>query len=143
MNNQVFYTVLSGTLVFILGQILQRFVLEPIQKYKSTVGRIDNKLKFYANILTNTIFGQDKNMMVEITDTMRNLSCDIESDYKQIPFSAFFSKIRVVESKKDVTRVAQGLIFLSNAGGRRDSGIERCDEEIDEVRKLLRIESLN
>lgn len=143
MNNQVFYTVLSGTVVFVLGQILQKFILESIQKYKSTVGRIDNKLKFYANILTNTIFSQDKNMMIEITDTMRNLSCDIESDYKQIPFSVFFSKIRVVENKKNVAKAAQGLIFLSNAGGRRDSGMERCDEKIDEIRKLLGIKSLN
>ena len=64
MNNQVFYIVLSGTLVFVFGQILQKFFLEPIKDYKKTIGRIDNKLKFYANILTNTGFNQK--MLVEI-----------------------------------------------------------------------------
>lgn len=141
MNNQVFYTVVSGTLVLVLGQILQRFVLEPIQSYKKTIGKIDNKLKFYSNILTNNGFKQD--FLVEVTDTIRNLSCEIESDYKQIPFIRLLSKLKVVEKKEDVAKVAQGLIFLSNAGGRNNSRIEKCDDRINEIRCLLKIEPLN
>lgn len=141
MNNQVFYTVVSGTLVFVLGQILQRFILEPIQGYKKTVGKIDNKLKFYSNILTNTGFNDD--LLAKVTDIIRNLSCEIEADYKQIPLNWLLSKLKVVESKKDLAKVTQGLIFLSNAGGRDDSRIEKCDERINEIRRLLRIEPLN
>lgn len=141
MNNQVFYTVLSGTLVFVFGQILQKFFLEPIQGYKKTVGEIDNKLKFYANILTNTGFNQK--ILVEITDTMRTLSCQIESDYKQIPLTGVMSRIGLIENKKEIAEVAQGLIFLSNAGGRDDNRIEKCDERINNIRKVLKIESLN
>ena len=143
MNNQVFYTVISGTLVFVLGQILQRFLLEPIKEYKKTVGKIDNKLKFYLNILTNTVFSKDQQRIVEITDLMRNLSCEFESTYKQIPLTNWLSKLGVIEKKKDVAKVAQGLIFLSNAGGRDESRIDKCDERINEVRKLLKIEALN
>lgn len=141
MNNQVFYTVLSGTLVFVFGQILQKFFLEPIQGYKKTVGEIDNKLKFYANILTNTGFNQK--ILVEITDTMRTLSCQIESGYKQILLTGVMSHIGLIENKKEIAEVAQGLIFLSNAGGRDDSRIEKCDERINRIRKILKIETLN
>jgi len=141
MNNQVFYIVLSGTLVFVFGQILQKFFLEPIKDYKKTIGRIDNKLKFYANILTNTGFNQK--MLVEITDIMRTLSCDIESDFKQIPLTGFLSRIDLIEEKKEVAEVAQGLIFLSNAGGRSDDRIEKCDDRINKIRKILKIEPLN
>lgn len=143
MNNQVFYTVLSGTLVFVLGQILQRFLLEPIKEYKKTVGKIDNKLKFYSNILLNSIFSEDKKMIVEITDFMRNLSCEIESAYKQVPLAYWLSKLKIIEEKKDVAKVAQGLIFLSNAGGRGESRIDKCDEKINEIRRLLKIEPLD
>ena len=141
MNNQVFYIVLSGTLVFVFGQILQKFFLEPIKDYTKTIGRIDNKLKFYANILTNTGFNQK--MLVEITDIMRTLSCDIESDFKQIPLTGFLSRIDLIEEKKEVAEVAQGLIFLSNAGGRSDDRIEKCDDRINKIRKILKIEPLN
>jgi len=141
MNNQVFYTVVSGTLVFVLGQILQRFILEPIQSYKKTVGKIDNKLKFYSNVLTNAGFKHE--FLADVTDTIRKLSCEIESDYKQIPFSRLLSKLKVIEKHEDVARVAQGLIFLSNAGGRDNSRIEKCDDRINEIRYLLKIEPLN
>lgn len=75
--------------MFVIGQIIQKFILEPIQ-------------------LTN-----------------------------------FLSRIGTVESKGDIAKVAQGLIFLSNAGGRDDIRIEKRDERIKEIRKLLKIESFN
>jgi len=143
MENQVFFTILSGTLVFVIGQIVQRFLLEPIKEYKKIVGTIDNKLKYYSNILTNTIFSQDKKMLVEITDVMRGLSCDIESAYKQIPLTKGLSKLKFIETKEEIADVAQGLIFLSNVGGRDESRIDKCDERINEIRKHLKIESLN
>lgn len=140
MNNQVFYTIISGTIVFVLGQTLQRFVLEPIQNYKKTIGKIDNKLKFYSNILTNS--GFEDNFLAKITDIIRKLSCEIEANYKQIPFNWLLSKMRAIESKKELAEVAQGLIFLSNAGGRSGNNIEKCDERINNIRKILKIESL-
>lgn len=140
MENQVFYTVLSGTLVFVSGQILQKFILEPFQEYKKTVGRIDNRLKFYSNILTSAV--SDRKMIVEVTDVVRNLSCDLEANYKQIPFKQLFTNLKLLESKEDIATVTQGLIAVSNTGG-RGRGIDRCDDEINEVRRLLKIEPLN
>ena len=140
-NSQVFDTVVSGALVLVVGQIFQKFVLEPIKEYKKIVGEIDNKLKYYSSILTNTV--GDKDMIIKITDTMRDLSCQIESIYKQIPLTVLFSKLGIIEDKTNIAKVAQGLIFLSNAGGRHDSRIEKCDARIDEIRRLLHIESLS
>lgn len=51
--------------------------------------------------------------------------------------------MRVIESKKELAKVTQGLIFLSNAGGRGGNRIEKCDDRINEIRKLLKIEPLN
>lgn len=97
-------------------------------------------MKFYSNILTNA--GFNKEVIVEVTDAMRNLSCDLEANYKQIPFNQLFVNLRFLESKKDIAIVVQGLIFLSNAGGRRDGGIDKCDDRIREIRKKLKIEQL-
>ena len=110
MTNQVFFTVLSGTLVFTIGQILQKFFLEPIQEYKKTIGKIDNRLKFYHNILTNNTF--NKNTIIEITDAMRNLSCDLEANYKQIPLKKVLVNAKLLEPKGDIAKAVQGLIFI-------------------------------
>ena len=141
MSNQIFFTVLSGTLVFMLGQTLQKFILEPFQEYKKTIGRIDNRLKFYSNILTNAIF--NKKIIIEITDAMRNLSCNLEASYKQIPFKHLMIKLKLLEPKGDISKVAQGLIFLSNAGGRSVRGAKKCNDRIKDIRKRLNIESLH
>ena len=141
IDNQVFYTIVSGTIVFVLGQILQRFIFEPIQIYKKTIGRIDNKLKFYSNILTNTGFNND--FLAKLTDIIRRLSCEIEANYKQIPFNQILSKLKVIQSKKELAKVARDVIFLSNAGGRSDNKVEKCDEKINEIRKILKIEDLD
>lgn len=81
-------------------------------------------------------------MIVEVTDVVRNLSCDLEANYKQIPFKQFFTNLKLLESKEDIAAVAQKLISVSNTGG-RGRGIDRCDDEINEVRRLLKIEPLN
>lgn len=49
----------------------------------------------------------------------------------------------MIQSKKELAKVARDLIFLSNAGGRSDNKIEKCDEKIDEIRKILKIEDLD
>lgn len=91
--------------------------------------------------MTNAGFKHD--FLADITDIIRNLSCELEADYKQIPFLELFSKLKLIESKKDIAKVTQGLIFLSNAGGRDDSRIEKCGDRINEIRRLLKIEPLS
>jgi len=141
MDSTVFKTVISGTLVFVIGQITQNFLLKPIQDHKKVIGKIDNKLKFYANILTN--FGFNNKTIVEITDMMRALSCDFESSYKQIPFRSFLSRLGVVADEKSASKVASKLIYLSNAGGRKDERIDKCNDAIEKVREILKIKSLD
>lgn len=140
MNNQVFPTVLSGTLVFILGQIIQKFFLEPIQNYKKIIGEIDNRLKFHANILTNAGFNNE--VITEITNSVRELSCKLESSYKQIPLTKTLSYLNIIQSPKEIADAAKELMSLSNAGGRKPDDIEKCNDSIDRVRTLLKIEAL-
>jgi hypothetical protein len=41
-------TALIAVVVFVAGQILQRFVLEPIQEQRRLMGKIAHALLFYA-----------------------------------------------------------------------------------------------
>lgn len=110
MESIVFKTVFSGVLVFIIGQIIQKFFIEVIQKYKATIGKIDNKLKFYANIITSPgILRND--LILECSHDIRNLSCELEEVYKQIPIVLLRERIK---SKKLISDSASRLIRLSN-----------------------------
>lgn len=138
MGNQVFRTVINGTLVFVLGQIIQRFFLEPLQVYKKTIGEIDNKLKFYDNISPK--HGFDQESIREAADLIRFLSCQLESYYKQMPLTGILSFFSILRSREEIAKVSEDLIFLSNTDSRNPEDILRCEEKIKEVREILEIE---
>lgn len=135
-QSTVFQTVISGVLVFTIGQIIQRFLLEPIQKYKAIIGKIDNKLKFYANIITNPgitlkTTQSRKDKYLECSNVLRDLSCELEENYKRIPFG------EIIKSKEKISEAARCLIGLSN--GIFDSGDRGNNDKL--IRKIR--ESLN
>lgn len=110
LNNVVFQTVIAGVLVYALGQIIQNFVLMPIQNYRSVIGKIDNMLKFYSNITGNPgCEYTPKNIVIECSKSIRQLSCDLESCFKQLPFQDLRKK-----QKLFVSGSAKILIGISN-----------------------------
>ncbi len=135
---EIFATVLSGVTIFVVGQIIQQLIIEPYLQYKKVVGEIDNKLKFYSNIMTNG--GLKQELVIEVIDALRQLSCDLESSYKMM-------LVRIGPSKEDISKAATCLIFLSNSTGINnnqysDIGVDKITETEDKVRKILGIQKL-
>lgn len=139
-SNIVFQTVISGTLVFVFGQIIQLFVLEKVYKYKETLGRIDNRLKLYFKIFKNP--GQadqriDDRVRVSSQELLQ-LSCDLESCRNQLRF-------RCKQTDKNVSQAANLLIDLhyavfSESGGGNDG--ENL-KKVKKIRELLNIPTLS
>jgi hypothetical protein len=139
-QNPVFQTVISGVLIFLLGEILQIFFLAPLKEYKRIVGAIDNRLKYYSNVIL-TIATPEESIR-EVHKLLRELSCDLESAYKQIPCRVVFCRLRLVPAQIEVAEAAKCLIFLSNTVVDKGHVIEK-NTEFGNVYKLLNIESLD
>ncbi len=135
-QNVVFQTVISGVLVFIIAQVIQKFFIEPIRKYKTNLAKIDNKLKFYADVIGNP-GGLPKKIILKCSDEIRNLSCELETSYKQIPFT-FLRKI--IKSPKLISDSASLLIRLSNSLYQGDPSNNHDD--MQNIRKNLGIPDL-
>ena len=126
----VFQTVISGVLVFVVGETIQNFVLRLIQEYKGVIGRIDNELKFYANVIANPgTLSQE--VLTDCSHALRKLSCDLEATRKQLFF-------RTNVGDRKISDAARRLIRLSNSLGQGNNAIRNADDS-DEVRKLLNI----
>jgi hypothetical protein len=140
LQNSVFRTVISGTLVFCLSQIIQKFILEPILEYKKTIGKIDNKLKYYSNKISTIL---SKTVLIETSEKVRELSCDLESSYKQIPFNKFFVWIKIIPGKKAIFDSSKSLIRVSNIVTDKKLNDEiKIIDEIKKIRNLLNIPEL-
>ncbi|EOD3173389.1 hypothetical protein P7U51_003446, partial [Citrobacter freundii] len=74
----VFITVLSGVLVFVIGQIVVKLIIEPINDFKKERSKIIYDLVFYANKLANPK-GPDNTEMVEVCKIMRQHSSMLHS----------------------------------------------------------------
>ena len=137
-SNIVFQTVFAGTLVFVFGQIIQMFILEKIYKYKKTIGKIDNRLKFYFKIIKNP--GGEAHIIKRLqvsSQELLQLSCDLESSRKQLIF-------RSKQVDKKVSQ-ASNLLFDLHIGvfGKSIQVSDQNLEKLKEIRKLLNIPILS
>ena len=86
LQSIVFQTVISGVLVFVVSETIQKFYLAPLQKFRGVLGKVDNRLKFYANVIANPGNLLPRETILECGTALRELSCDLEATYKQILF---------------------------------------------------------
>ena len=134
---KIFLTILSGVCVFIISQYILEFILKPLIEYRKVIAQIDNKLKLYANIITNPHrTDQLPENYKKAKDEFRKLSCDLESTYKIL--------LLFKPKKEVISEAARDLIWISNAIGHIGKEVNplEADKKIDNIRKLLKIPEL-
>ena len=108
-------TVVSGVLVYIIGEMLQTIWLAPLQKYKEIKHDVAVALSFYAREYTNVIdfaCANEKQLEEyrEVCDTLRKLSCEIKG------FIETLSWFKIgIPSKKKLSEASDSLMILSNS----------------------------
>lgn len=84
MNATVFFTVISGVLTYVLGQLVVKIVLDPVQDMKKTIGQIAHALIERANITSNPgVPAED--VIDETSKLFRQLSSQLQSHLYLVP----------------------------------------------------------
>lgn len=135
---EIFYTVLSGTLVYVLGQLFSKFIIDPIHKQKEVIGEIADTLIYYENIFG--VHNSKNNDSDEAMNRFRSLSTKLISKTYLIPFYAFFEKMHIVKSLVKIKNAHTSLIGLSNSVyGGKGFKCEFIDKRYEEIRDSLGI----
>lgn len=103
----VFGTIISGVLVFVLGQIFIEFYLQPKKELNELRGKISWALVYYANVYSNS--GAIRNMSKsrdEVSEELRKLSAEL------MAFN--ISKPKYIHRKYDLISARDSLMALSN-----------------------------
>lgn len=130
-------TVITGAAVYTLGQLISKFVIEPIHKQKEVIGDIANALVLYANINPGT---SKPEKAEEASKRFRQLSGLLRSRSYLIPGYDRMAKIKLVPLRTDIEKAASSLIGISNSVyGGSDESISRQhkDRYEQEVRRSL------
>ena len=143
MIGQVFWTVLSGVSVFVIGQLIVKLAIEPIHEYRKLCGEIADALIFYANVsvrYTNT--GMPKELQEEAQRTYRRLAGQLYARAHVIRLYPVWAFVRLVPRRKDLAQASSSLIGLSNnVFDQSVDGFKAKDKYRDDIKKLLDLET--
>jgi hypothetical protein len=129
-------TAVAGVTVFVFGQIIQKWFVEPIQEQRKLVGDIVYSIIFHSNLfkytdyfrvaskikqqvdklkttdaeLLNEAYDLLKDRSTEGTEQLRKLSSQIHRSIQVIPCYWILEKLRIVYSRDTLYDVANKLI---------------------------------
>ena len=110
LSSEIFLTVISGVLVFVLGQLFNEYFLKPIQAYKQLRAKIAYNLTLYAHFYMNPIKITQKNEdYSNASYDLRKLAAEADSMIELKPLGNFF-----IAPKKTLCEVSKNLIGISN-----------------------------
>ncbi len=129
------YTALLGVIVFVVGQTLQRFILEPIAEQRKIIGEISYALIYYRNIAGGSLDSPDE--IKKVRYELRSLSARLRSTLWSIPFYWTLSLVGVIPKRKSIEVSYRALIQWSNSIG---DNVFSLAEAIDVLEIALKIE---
>jgi hypothetical protein len=136
---QVAITVLSGVVIFVVGQVLQKIYIEPLQQLKRTIGQVASALTFYANTCDRIIDDEAKK---EARMTLRRLSGELRGSLLTVPHYGLWRQFANLPPRAAVLDAASELIGLSNAVGSGDhEAWDRCMEAISQALRIAGVPS--
>jgi hypothetical protein len=133
-------TVIAGVLVFLVGQLVLKCVIEPVQVLTATIARVSNLLLLYQAKLTNASCDD------AIAEDMKRLSAEIISHSYHIlcfPVSRLAfglpSRMSLVNAAKELNMLYYGMLHAARKdgiGGGYGSGSDRVMRNINAMKRI-------
>lgn len=134
-----FLTVCTGAFVLVFGQIVIKFLINPIHDLKKTLGEISFTLAFHARAISTSIGKEEPDN--EAQKALMKLSCDLRSKIETIPWYPFWSARSCcsLPYKKNGFAAATYLRSLSNSVHGKESRSKNSDI-VNKICLLLNLE---
>lgn len=115
----ILVTALLAVLVFVVGQAVLRFVLEPVQEQRRLIGEVAHALLFYGN---RGPYGFTPEELDETRDHLRGLAGRLRASLFNIPSYDALARLGWVPKRADVIEASTQLVGWSNSLKREDGG---------------------
>lgn len=145
ISSEVFWTIISGVVVFVLCQICVEIWLKPLQQYKKLRQSIATMLVGNAPLYSNALQLADTNKTEvlekyeQVFSDTRKIAAELRGFIEIVPFFHLG-----IPSKRKLYEVSRELIGLSNGAYKpykvNDRSVEQCNTEfITKIKKNLKI----
>ncbi len=106
-------TVVGGVFVFVIGRIIERFIIETIYDLKTTRKEIQYSLRLYGPQIHNPGIGNPEELS-EVSEKLRDLGARLPVKIHAIPYYRLFRTFRLVPQSDKLYKVANNMVELSN-----------------------------
>lgn len=133
------FTIAGGVLVYVIGQLLSKFFIEPMHELKKTIGEVRFNLAFHAPVI-HTPIARNNERSQNAYEALMKSSCDLLARVNAIPFYGCLSKASrgFLPSKEAIVGAAVQLRGLSTYVHETDT---KANDHLDTIAKrVTRIE---
>jgi len=99
--------------MFVCGQIITKFFIEPIHEQKRLIGEIADSLIFYANLYGNPEYPKTEKTY-EASKVLRQQASQLRAKTHAIPWYKLWQFLSIVPKGSNVVEASSNLIGLSN-----------------------------
>jgi hypothetical protein len=135
------FTILGGVLVYVIGQLLSKFLIDPSHELKKVIGEVRFNLAFHASIIHSPI-ARTPERSDKAYEALLKSACELLAKVEAIPFYRVLSYISLgfLPSKESIRMAATQLRGLSTYV--HETGV-KADSHADTIEKRLNLTSLD
>ena len=133
----IFLTVISGVLVFVIGQIIIKFFVEPIHEQWKVIGLVCDTLIYYAGFYAVPNHGRDDKDREEANRKTREMSTLLISRTHLVPWYNLFETLRIVKKKSKIISAARNMFGLLSDMYDENNGLLFSRNRIKEIEDNL------
>ena len=130
-------TVLGGVIVFSLGQLIQKFLIDPVHEQAKVIGEISFGLTYYACWYANPGMGKADDLKA-VYDALRHCASQLAATTNSIHCYRCFNMLGLVPDRRDVSDAKGRLLLIANSIYQTDKGRDNSTDA-KEIKRLLRV----
>lgn len=141
------FTIFGGVVIYVIGQLLSKFLIEPMHELKKTIGEVRFNLAFHAPTI-HTPLARNTEQSQKAYEALMKSSCDLIARINAIPFYGCLSKHSqgFLPSRKAVMDAAVQLRGLSTYVHETDAkaydSLETISKRVARIEENLGLEPL-
>lgn len=119
----VFYIILAGVVIYVLGEIIVKIVIDPVQELKRVIADIAFKLIHYSHVYkisssedtsgeaAEKTIAQEK--LEQAADEYRKLASLLNAGFRLVPFYPFARVVFFLPKEADIIEARNALLEMS------------------------------
>ena len=119
----VFYIIIAGVIIYVIGEIIVKIVIDPVQELKRVIAEIAFKLVHYSHVFklapaekttgetVRETVNQEK--LEEAADEYRKLASMLNAGYRLVPFYPITKLLFFLPKEADIINARNALLEMS------------------------------